>query len=304
MSDQKKLSLSSGDVLLEGGRTGFLLIHGLGGTPAEVRLVAQALSREGHTVLCPLLRGHGGSDLLLSTTRWQDWYRSVDAALTFLHQRCDTVVVAGQSAGAMLAVLLTAQRAKDVDGLVLYSPTLWPNGWAIPWHLQLFKLIRMRSFANLIHLRERAPYGIKDDRIRKFVLDSLQKEGRDLDDIHGRRGGTVFEFMQLARRARRSLPMVKTPALVMHSREDDQAHVSNATRVVAGLGGPAEIHILDDTYHLLTLDRQRMKVIEKTVDYGNQVIARVAAEREKAQSEAARRPMLREVGNDPGPVAG
>lgn len=301
MSDQAELGVKPGDVLLEGGRTGFLVIHGLGGTPAEVRLVAQGLARDGHTVLCPLLAGHGGSDLLLSTTRWQDWYASVEQALDTLVARCDTVVVAGQSAGAMLALHLAANRGKDVDGLTLYSPTFWPNGWAIPWHLQLFKLITMRWFANLLHLRERAPYGIKDDRIRTFVLDSLQKDGRGLDDIHGRRGGTVFEFMLLARSARRKLPDISIPALVMHSREDDQAHISNATTLVARLGGPVEFYALDDSYHLITLDRQRMFVIDKSIEYGRRVIAAVQKKRE---ASAARRPALREVGGENGPAAG
>lgn len=33
-----------------GGRTGILLIHGLGGTPVEVRFVAQGLARAGGTL--------------------------------------------------------------------------------------------------------------------------------------------------------------------------------------------------------------------------------------------------------------
>ena len=45
---------------IRAGRTGFLLIHGLGGTPMELRYVAQRLAKEGHTVYCPLLDGHSG----------------------------------------------------------------------------------------------------------------------------------------------------------------------------------------------------------------------------------------------------
>lgn len=301
MSDQTKVRLGTGDVLLEGGRTGFLVIHGLGGTPAEVRLLAQGIARQGHTVLCPLLRGHGGSDLLLSTTRWQDWYESVDRALTELRKRCDTVIVAGQSAGAMLALHLAADRSDEVDGIALYSPTFWPNGWANPWHLQLFRLIRQRWFANLLHLRERHPFGIKDDRIRAFVLDSLQRDGRGLDDIHGRRGGTVFEFMQLAKQAKRKIARIKLPALIMHSREDDQAHVSNATKLATMLSGPVDLRIIDDSYHLITLDRQRMRVIEETLAYADRRFERI--EQQRAEQTKGKMPMLREVARD-GSVAG
>ena len=77
---QEKLEVKDGSLLLSGGRVGVLLVHGLGGTPAELRFVAQALNRAGYTVYCPLLVGHGGSEELLNTTTWTDWYKSVEEA--------------------------------------------------------------------------------------------------------------------------------------------------------------------------------------------------------------------------------
>ena len=44
-----------------GGRVGFLLVHGLGGTPVELRFVAQGLARAGFTVYCCQLAGHCSS---------------------------------------------------------------------------------------------------------------------------------------------------------------------------------------------------------------------------------------------------
>ena len=48
-------------IRLAGGRLGFLLIHGLGGTPMELRYVAQGLAQAGHTVHVPQLIGHCGT---------------------------------------------------------------------------------------------------------------------------------------------------------------------------------------------------------------------------------------------------
>ena len=45
----------------QGSRTGFLLVHGLGGTPVELRFVAQGLARAGYSVLCCQLAGHCGT---------------------------------------------------------------------------------------------------------------------------------------------------------------------------------------------------------------------------------------------------
>ena len=264
MDRQDRLQECEGSLLLPGGRVGVLLIHGLGGTPVELRFVAQALNRAGHTVYCPLLVGHGGSEDL-NTTTWTDWYDSVEKAHDLLKARCDVVLVGGLSAGVPLALLLAARRPHEVHGSLLFSPTFWPNGWAIPWYFMFFKLVRHKWFANLIHLRECAPYGIKDERIRRFVLDSLQSDGRPLEDIFGRRGGTVLEFRWLAEAAKRVLGQVKQPSLIFHPRFDDQSDISNTMLLQRRLGGLTEVVVLDDSYHMVTLDRQRAVVVEKSL---------------------------------------
>src|SRR5688572_25801993 len=111
----------------ENGRIGFLLVHGLGGTPVELRFVAQGLTRAGFAVYCPLLEGHGGTEAELNATTWQDWYDSVVAAHDELRARCDMVVVGGLSSGALLALRLAAERRDEIASTVLFAPTLWPN---------------------------------------------------------------------------------------------------------------------------------------------------------------------------------
>jgi len=288
MSHQEQVQPEKGDVLFEGGRAGVLLVHGLGGTPVEVRFVAQALSRQGYTVFCPLLKGHGGSDLLLNTTTWQEWLGSAERGFEILKQRCDTVLVAGQSAGAMLAIHVAAKHQDEIAGTVFYSPTFWPNGWAIPAHFRAFRIIRQRWLANLFNFHERAPYGLKDDRIRSFVLESLQKDGRALDDIFGRRGGTVFEFGRLARSAKKNISKLTKPALVFHSREDDQAHISNAWQAVSRMKGHVDMVVLDDSYHLVTLDRQRGLVVDRTVEFADRAVKAHQAKANKARGKSNR----------------
>ena len=205
-------------------------MHGLGGTPVEFRFVADGLAAAGHTVSVPLLYGHGGSDRLLNTTTWNDWYGTVQEAHDKLKAKCDVVVAGGLSVGVLLALHLACERPRDVHALVLFSPTFWPNGWAIPKAFHLFRLfVRFKWLANLFHLHEVPPYGIKDERIRRFVLDSLQNDAdkRSLDDIFGRRGGTILEFRWLADKVRRELGQIRQPALIFHPRTDDQSDLSN-----------------------------------------------------------------------------
>ena len=249
------------------GRSGFFLIHGLGGTPVDVKFVAQALNRAGHTVYCPLLAGHGGTVELLNTTTWVDWYRSVEDVHDALKGRCDVIIAGGLSSGVLLALHLAAQRPQDVLGALLFSPTFWPNGWAIPRHFALFKLIRHKWFANLINLRERAPYGIKDERIRKIVLDSLHCDGQPMVDTLWRRGGTILEFRWLAKVVEKELGQIEQPALIFHPRFDDQSDISNAILLLRKLGGLVDVVVLNDSYHLVTVDRQRADVADRSVTF-------------------------------------
>ena len=131
------MAANSNSLSLNGGRTGVLLIHGLCGSPTEMRFVANGLAREGYTVLCPELAGHGGSADDLKASTWQDWLASAEAGLDQLSKTCDKVIVGGLSTGALLALMLAAKHPGKVSGLALYSPTIWLNGKNIPWTMRI-----------------------------------------------------------------------------------------------------------------------------------------------------------------------
>ena len=77
---------------IKGGRVGVLLIHGLCGTPVEMRYVAHGLARSGYTVHCPLIAGHGGGENEIKASTWRDWLTSAEAALDELRKECDVVI--------------------------------------------------------------------------------------------------------------------------------------------------------------------------------------------------------------------
>ena len=125
-----------------GGRMGFVLIHGLAGTPIEVRYVANGLERMGHVVECVQLAGHCGSVADLRKTCWEDWYESVEAAKARIRSQCDVFFVGGLSIGGMMALNLAAEHPKDVDGVLLFSPTLKYDGRSVPWYSFLVRMMR------------------------------------------------------------------------------------------------------------------------------------------------------------------
>ena len=64
-----------------------------------------------------------------------------------------------------------------MHGLAFYAPTLWMNGWSMPWYARILRYIRPTPLKIEINLPEHEPYGIKDERIRSFVVRSML--GRD-----------------------------------------------------------------------------------------------------------------------------
>jgi len=63
------------------------------------------------------------------------------------------------------------------------------------------------------------------------------------------------------------LSTIKTRTLIIHAREDDIAGLSNAFTLQKELGGLVDVLVLDDSYHLVTIDRQRDLVIRRSAEF-------------------------------------
>lgn len=105
-----------------------LILHGLAGSPFEVRPVADALEAAGHIAVCPVLPGHAASEeeyLASSYTQWLDCARAA-----YLDQYADgPVLLAGYSLGGLLALNLAAEAAEGrlpaPAGLLLLATPLF-----------------------------------------------------------------------------------------------------------------------------------------------------------------------------------
>ncbi|VXB11413.1 Carboxylesterase [Arthrobacter sp. 9AX] len=103
-------------------RIGVAICHGFTGSPLSVLPWAEHLASQGYAVTVPLLPGHGTDWRQLARTRWNEWYRSFEAAYVDLAGRTDTCFVAGLSMGGAIA-LLTASR-HQVAGVSVVNPGL------------------------------------------------------------------------------------------------------------------------------------------------------------------------------------
>ncbi len=252
---------------IKGGRVGVLLMHGLCGTPVEMRYVAHGLARAGYTVHCPLIAGHGGTEEDIKATTWQDWLISAEAALDELRKECDVVICSGLSTGALLSLMLAAKHPDKVQGIAPLAPTLWLNGWLIPWYAKLFRLVRQNWVADLISFPDIEPHGIKDDRIRDFIRKALNSGDCSVAGLPVTPGRAVLEHHRLVRALKKQLRRIQQPAMIVHPRDDDYADLNNAWYLQRNLKGRVDMVVLDDSYHIVTVDRQRHVVVERMVGF-------------------------------------
>ncbi|MBF9235273.1 alpha/beta fold hydrolase [Microvirga sp. BT350] len=254
-------------LLFEGGEMGVLLIHGLGGTPTEMKSTGRRLSETGATVLCCQLAGHCGTEADLASTRWTDWYVSAEAALSQLEARCSTIIVGGLSMGAVLAARLAAQHSQSVHGLVMLAPTLWYDGWSTPWYRFLLQLFIQTPIGRRWRFMEQEPYGIKDERTRTIIANAMFGDDSSEAGLPATPGSSVLELSRLIKTVKKDLHRIRQRTLIVHAREDDMADLSNAFYLQRHLGGLVEALVLDDSYHLVTIDRQRKLVTERCAGF-------------------------------------
>jgi carboxylesterase len=261
------------------------LIHGVTGTPAEMRYLTVGLSRQGWNVYAPTLPGHGLALRDLVATRVDDWRSHVRSQLEYARAHYDLVFAAGLSAGGLLA--LDAAESLPLDGLGILSPTFFYDGWNRPWTSALLPFgmkVVPYCLQHLFFHVDGPPYGIKD----KFLQDEMRaaynvramlREWISLWWPRGWRSGDdsgenaskgnplipvrIFtEVDRLIARVSGSMGKIEAPTLILQAREDDVSSPRNAQFLHDGLGSrQKEIVYLDDCYHVITVDKKKREVV-------------------------------------------
>lgn len=270
--------IQSVEYFLPGNRTGVLLVHGLTGTPSEMRSVGKGLHRAGFTVYGMQLAGHCGEPDDLLSTGWRDWYRSVDEAATRLLREVDHLFVAGLSMGALLALELAIERPRDVRGVALYGTAFRYDGWAVPAIARLAFMLPAACALGVGRRRasmESFPYGIKETRIRDRIAASMLSGDSAAGGLAGNPWPSLAQFHMLSRRVRSRLGQVRAPCLAIHAAHDDVASVRNVDVLRRGVPQPVETALLHDSYHMITVDRERHIVMEHTARFMRVVMARM-----------------------------
>jgi carboxylesterase len=265
-----------------------LLLHGLTGTPTELGYVAHYLQRRGgHSVRVPRLVNHGQPLGLLARTTWRQLYAS--ACEVFIEARSEAkarglpLVVGGLSLGAILSLVLAAENPKDVAGVACLSPTLFYDGWNVPWYHRLIPLVNYTPLKYFTYFREGEPFGLRDEDLRGKVAGQYGQMSLADSASAGSLGYAHFpvrlfcEVRPLLARCKRLLPEVTSPVLLVQAENDDMTSPRNAEFIYDRIGSTKrELLLLKQSYHLVSVDLERSAVADRLRAFCNSVADAVA----------------------------
>jgi carboxylesterase len=244
---------------IAGDERGVLCLHGITGTPFEIKPVAQALGRLGCSVEVPMLAGHGGTLADLARTTWRDWLRSAERALEALQDRVHgrPVSICGFSMGGLLALRLARLFPERVSALAVMGT---------PLRLRGFQVNTIRAICRLpVDFAVRAgacipkPNGsdVSDPEmryanpgLRAFPIAALKQ---------------LFELMDVVRA---DLPSIEAPTLVAHGRHDHVVPMEDSLELTGSLASDVIERVwLERSFHVVALDVDAPQLIESVTRF-------------------------------------
>lgn len=210
-----------------------LCLHGLTGTPYEVRPIAQALLARGLRVRGPWMAGHEQGHEALARTCCEDWVLLAERELASLRAEHPKVFVVGISMGGLVALRLAETRA--VDGLVVVGTPLALKA-PLPW---LARILRP-----LVPFRAKRGSDIRDPEAR------ARHPGLEAMPL-----ASVCELVRLQAMVTAELSHIRVPILVAHGRHDRTALPRDAARIHAGIASAdKELFYLERSGHVASVD--------------------------------------------------
>ncbi|MDA8416802.1 MAG: alpha/beta fold hydrolase [Betaproteobacteria bacterium] len=253
------------------GKGAVLLLHGLYGTPQQLQYIGRKLCvAGGYSVHIPNIQGYSVFDepVPKETSSWTHWLDQAEAHFDLLLREHQQVSVAGLCIGANLALMLASRRSADIHALCTYSAPLRYDGWNVTrwrWLKLLGYYTPVRYFMSLA---EKPPYGLKDERIRRWVATQMEKRGTSAIGSSRSPLKGVFETEKLMKVVQQNLHKIHAPSLIIHAVEDDLASPKNAEWIVRSVSSRVVRKVfLENSYHIITMDFEKERVAQETLAF-------------------------------------
>lgn len=238
-----------------------LLIHGLSGTPYEMRGLGERLAAAGVRVHGVKLAGHAGAPEELGATTHANWYESVVDGFERLRGFGDPNVIVGLSAGTMLAARLAVDQPEAVAGVVMLAPAFYLPFWTRTALRAMSGTASLAGLAKRIYIHKTGGSDIHDAIARRA------HPGSTLMPL-----SAALSLVELSDHMRPRLPELNQPTLVIHSRRDHTCPCeANVGFLMNHLGSEQKrAVILEESFHVITVDSEKERVEQETIEFVGQ----------------------------------
>lgn len=243
------------EFFLPGSGVSALLVHGLTGTPYEMRYLGERLSAAGVRVFAVRLAGHAGTPEELGATDHNQWYESVVDGCERLRAYGDPIVVVGLSAGGVLAARLALDQGEVLSRVVMLAPAFFLPFWQ---RAALTALKRLGPKAGMIYLSATAGADIHDDAARQ-----VHPSARLMPL------SAALSLCEMSALVRPRLARLTQPTMLIHSRPDHTCPFKkNVEYLMANLGSAHKRLItLEESYHVITVDTEKERVSNEVLSF-------------------------------------
>jgi carboxylesterase len=241
-------------------RIGCLVQHGFTGTPKEMRWMGEYLNTKGYTVCGMRLAGHATVPEDMIRSRFTDWLASVEDGYNLLSSSCEQVFLMGLSMGGILALASApglqaypGDTRHKVRGVVAMS-----TPYRLPEDPRL-------KFLKLI------------SKFKPFMSKGKDKPGADWFDKDSFKQHVAYpqnpvrsiaELDALLGVMRGSLPEIKVPVLLIHSRDDLYVDKGSMDAIYEALGSTDKQKLwAEGGGHVITEEPTRHAVFKAAADF-------------------------------------
>jgi carboxylesterase len=246
---------NTNEFFLPGSGLSALLIHGLTGTPYEMRWLGEQLAATGMRVHGIRVAGHGGSPEELGEVTHANWYESVIDGFERLRAYDEPNVIIGLSMGAVLAARLAIDQREAVAAVVMLAPAFY-----LPLRARTaLRILRpAKKVVNQIYIHQQGGSDIHDAAARRI------HPGNRLMPLHA-----ALNLLELSDQVRAKLPELVQPTLIIHSRRDHTCPFTKNVQFLMNHMGCDDKRLiaLDESFHVITVDSERERVARETVDF-------------------------------------
>jgi carboxylesterase len=222
----------------KGNKTLVILTHGFTGSPYELHVLADFLAGNNMDVEVPLLAGHGGDIARLAKTNSDDWVQSLEKALLDNLEQYEKIFLIGYSFGSNLSLHL-ASKYPQISGIIaLGIPVFIRNETKIRLLLPLARIFKKTYKKRWL-----------DEGIVRDIVEQGRHSHIPIPSIV-----SFYDFID--KHTKKELSKVKSPVLVIHSRDDLISHPRSSEYLFKNL-------TVDDK-HLFVLNKEDHNPVHNT----------------------------------------